>query len=126
REPPFSAPSQLACAAATTRSTAGVHKDMAHKVFRRTVSTGVALASAGALALTPVSVTPEASAVAEKPRAVSVDVMPAGLVQDLQLIGAGATAAVEQSVDALVRKVPDLWWTVEEQWPDADLTHWNY
>jgi len=52
--------------------------------------------------------------------------MPAGLFQGLQLIGNGARAAVEQSIDGLVRKVPDIWWTVEEQWPDAALTHWNY
>jgi hypothetical protein len=99
---------------------------MAYKVFRQTLSTGVVLASAGAIALTPVTVTPEIRAVVDIPRVVSTDVMPAGLVQDLQLIGNGARAAVEQSVDALTRKIPDLWWTVHEQWPDADLLHWNY
>lgn len=99
---------------------------MANKVFRQTLTTGVVLASAGAIALTPVTVTPEIRAVADTPRVVTTDVMPAGLFQDLQLIGNGARAAVEQSIDGLVRKVPDIWWTVEEQWPDADLTHWNY
>ncbi|WNG82528.1 hypothetical protein C6A86_002145 [Mycobacterium sp. ITM-2016-00316] len=99
---------------------------MANKVFRQTLTTGVVLASAGAIALTPVTVTPEIRAIADTPRVVSTDVMPAGLFQDLQLIGNGARAAVEQSIDGLVRKVPDIWWTVEEQWPDADLTHWNY
>lgn len=99
---------------------------MANKVFRQTLSTGVVLASAGAIALTPVTVTPEIRAVVDTPRVVTTDVMPAGLVQDLQLIGNGARAAVEQSVDALTRKIPDLWWTVHEQWPDADLLHWNY
>ncbi len=99
---------------------------MANKVFRQTLTTGVVLASAGAIALSPVTVTPEIRAVADTPRVVTTDVMPAGLFQDLQLIGNGARAAVEQSIDGLVRKVPDIWWTVEEQWPDADLTHWNY
>ncbi len=99
---------------------------MANKVFRQTLTTGVVLASAGAIALTPVTVTPEIRTVADTPRVVTTDVMPAGLFQDLQLIGNGARAAVEQSIDGLVRKVPDIWWTVEEQWPDADLTHWNY
>ncbi|MDZ7883101.1 MAG: hypothetical protein U5N53_09380 [Mycobacterium sp.] len=99
---------------------------MANKVFRQTLTTGVVLASAGAIALTPVTVTPDIRAVADTPRVVTTDVMPAGLFQDLQLIGNGARAAVEQSIDGLVRKVPDIWWTVEEQWPDADLTHWNY
>ena len=99
---------------------------MANKVFRQTLTTGVVLAGAGAIALTPVTVTPQIRAVADTPRVVSTDVMPAGLFQDLQLIGNGARAAVEQSIDGLVRKVPDIWWTVEEQWPDADLTHWNY
>ncbi|KRD05792.1 hypothetical protein ASE48_16660 [Mycobacterium sp. Root265] len=99
---------------------------MANKVFRQTLTAGVVLASAGAIALTPVTVTPEIRAVVDTPRVVTTDVMPAGLVQDLQLIGNGARAAVEQSVDALTRKIPDLWWTVHEQWPDADLLHWNY
>ena len=99
---------------------------MANKVFRQTLTTGVVLAGAGAIALTPVTVTPQIRAVADTPRVVSTEVMPAGLFQDLQLIGNGARAAVEQSIDGLVRKVPDIWWTVEEQWPDADLTHWNY
>ena len=99
---------------------------MANKVFRQTLTTGVVLASAGAIALTPVTVTPGIRAVVDTPRVVTTDVMPAGLVQDLQLIGSGARAAVEQSVDALTRKIPDLWWTVHEQWPDADLLHWNY
>jgi len=99
---------------------------MANKVFRQTLTTGVVLAGAGAIALTPVTVTPQIRAVADTPRVVSTDVMPAGLFRDLQLIGNGARAAVEQSIDGLVRKVPDIWWTVEEQWPDADLTHWNY
>lgn len=99
---------------------------MANKVFRQTLTAGVVLASAGAIALTPVTVTPEIRAVVDTPRIVTTDVMPAGLVQDLRLIGNGARAAVEQSVDALTRKIPDLWWTVHEQWPDADLLHWNY
>lgn len=99
---------------------------MANNVFRQTLSTGVVLASAGAIALTPVTVAPEIRAVIDTPRAVTTDVMPAGLFQDLQLVGNGARAAVEQSVDALTRKIPDLWWTVHEQWPDADLLHWNY
>jgi hypothetical protein len=99
---------------------------MANKVFRQTLTTGVALASAGAIALTPVTVIPESRAVADSPRVVTAAVMPAGLLQDLQLVGNGARAAVEQSADALTRKIPDLWWTVHEQWPDADLLHWNY
>ncbi|MDZ7885547.1 MAG: hypothetical protein U5N53_22815 [Mycobacterium sp.] len=99
---------------------------MANKVFRQTLTTGVVLAGAGAIALSTVTVTPEIRAVADTPRVVTTDVLPAGLFQDLQLIGNGARAAVEQSIDGLVRKVPDIWWTVEEQWPDADLTHWNY
>lgn len=99
---------------------------MANKVFRQTLTTGVVLASAGAIALTPVAMTPEVKAVVDTPRVVTTEVMPAGLIQDLQLIANGARAAVGQSVDGLVRKVPDIWWTVEEQWPDADLTHWNY
>ena len=99
---------------------------MANNVFRQTLTAGVVLASAGAIALTPVTVTPELRAVVDTPRVVTADVMPAGLLQDLQLIGNGARAAVEQSVDALTRKIPDLWWTVHEQWPDADLLHWNY
>ena len=99
---------------------------MSNKVFRQTLTTGVVLASAGAIALTPVTVTPEIRAVVDTPRVVTTDVMPAGLFQDLQLVGNGARAAVEQSVDALTRKIPDLWWTVHEQWPDADLLHWNY
>lgn len=99
---------------------------MANKVFRQTLTAGVVLASAGAIALTPVTVTPELRAIVDTPRVVTTDVTPAGLFQDLQLIGNGARAAVEQSVDALTRKIPDLWWTVHEQWPDADLLHWNY
>lgn len=99
---------------------------MANNVFRQTLTAGVVLASTGAIALAPVTVTPELRAVVDTPRVVTTDVMPAGLVQDLQLIGNGARAAVEQSVDALTRKIPDLWWTVHEQWPDADLLHWNY
>lgn len=99
---------------------------MANKVFRQTLTTGVVLACAGAIALTSVTMTPEVKAVVDTPRVVTTEVMPAGLIQDLQLIANGARAAVGQSVDGLVRKVPDIWWTVEEQWPDADLTHWNY
>lgn len=99
---------------------------MANNVFRQTLTAGVVLASAGAIALAPVTVTPDARAVVDTPRVVSTAVMPAGLVQDLQLIGTGARSAVEQSMDALTRKIPDLWWTVHEQWPDADLLHWNY
>jgi hypothetical protein len=99
---------------------------MAYSVFRQTFTAGVVLASAGAIALTPVTITPEVKAVVDIPRAVTTEVMPAGLVQDLQLIANGARAAIGQSVDGLVRKVPDIWWTVEEQWPDAELTHWNY
>lgn len=99
---------------------------MANKVFRQTLTSGVAFAGAGVIALTPVTVTPEVKAVPDTLRVVSAEVMPAGLVQDLQLIGSGAAAAVQQSVDALTRKIPDLWWTVHEHWPDADLLHWNY
>lgn len=99
---------------------------MANKVFRQTFTAGVVLAGAGAIALTPVTVTPEVRAVIDTPRVVNTQVMPAGLVQDLQLVADGARAAFEQSADALTRKVPDLWWTVHAQWPDADLLHWNY
>ncbi|WP_304114925.1 hypothetical protein [Mycolicibacterium bacteremicum] len=99
---------------------------MANKVFRQTLSTGVALASAGAIALTPVTVAPEVTAVLEAPRVLSAEVLPTGLVQDLQLVASGAQAALGQSYDALTRKIPDLWWTVHEHWPDADLLHWNY
>ena len=99
---------------------------MANKVFRQALTAGVVLASAGAIALTPVTVTPELRPVVDTPRVVSIDVMPAGFFQDLQLIGDGARAAAAQSADALTRKIPELWWTVHEQWPDADLLHWNY
>ncbi|GAA2541390.1 hypothetical protein [Mycolicibacterium diernhoferi] len=99
---------------------------MANKVFRQTINTGVALASAGAIALTPVMITPQAQPMIDTPRVVTAEVMPAGFVQDLRLIADGARAAVEQSVDGLTRKAPDLWWTVHEHWPDADLLHWNY
>lgn len=99
---------------------------MAYNVFRQTLTAGVVLASAGAIALTPVTVTPELREVIDTPRVVTTEVLAAGLFQDLQLIGDGARAAVGQSVDALTRKIPDLWWTVHEQWPDADLLHWNY
>ncbi|MGU3502567.1 hypothetical protein [Mycobacterium sp. C31M] len=99
---------------------------MANKVFRQTLSTGVALAGAGAIALTPVTVAPQIQAVVEAPRVVTTEVMPAGLIQDLQLIASGAQAALGQSYDALTRKIPDLWWTVHENWPDEDLLPWNY
>ena len=99
---------------------------MAHKVLRQTLSTGVALASAGAIALTPVTVAPQFQAVVEAPRVVTTEVMPAGLIQDLQLIASGAQAALGQSYDALTRKIPDLWWTVHANWPDEDLLPWNY
>lgn len=56
---------------------------MANKVFRQTLTTGVVLASAGAIALTPVSMTPEVKAVIDTPRVVTTEVMPAGLIQDL-------------------------------------------
>ncbi|WP_395308642.1 hypothetical protein V4U86_25495 [Mycobacterium sp. AMU20-3851] len=99
---------------------------MANKVFRQAFSTGVALAGAGAIALSPVTITPDIHAVVDTPRVVTMDVAPAGLFHDLRSIADGARAAVGQSVDAVTRKAPDLWWTVHEHWPDPELTHWNY
>ncbi len=99
---------------------------MANKVFRQTINTGVSLASAGAIALTPLTIAPQAHSMIATPRVVTAEVMPAGFFQDLRLIADGASAAVGQSVDGLTRKAPDLWWTVHEHWPDADLLHWNY
>ncbi|MDZ7884083.1 MAG: hypothetical protein U5N53_14775 [Mycobacterium sp.] len=48
---------------------------MANKVFRQTLTTGVVLAGAGAIALSTVTVTPEIRAVADTPRVVTTDVL---------------------------------------------------
>lgn len=101
---------------------------MADKVFRRSLTAGVALAGAGVIALGSVAVLPDDEIVvaAVAPRVVSVEVEHVNFAEYAQILAAGATAALEQSADGLFRKAPELWATVSAGWPDADLTHWNY
>ncbi|MGV0806297.1 hypothetical protein [Mycolicibacterium setense] len=99
---------------------------MAGRVFRRSVTAGVALAGAGAISLASVAALPGDDIAVAGPRSVSVDVQSVAFAEYAEILAAGASAALQQSADALLVKVPDLWWTVHANWPDADLTHWNY
>ncbi|MHC9291304.1 hypothetical protein ACRCUN_02500 [Mycobacterium sp. LTG2003] len=101
---------------------------MADKGFRRSLTAGVALAGAGVISLGSVAALPDTNVeiAAVAPRVVSAEVQHVNFAEYAQILAAGATAALEQSGDALFRKVPELWQTVQGTWPDADLTHWNY
>lgn len=101
---------------------------MADKGFRRSLTAGVALAGAGVISLGSIAALPDTDVeiAAVAPRVVSADVQHVNFAEYAQILAAGATAALEQSGDALFRKVPELWQTVQATWPDADLTHWNY
>lgn len=101
---------------------------MADKGFRRSLTAGVALAGAGVISLGSVAALPDTNVeiAAVAPRVVSTEVQHVNFAEYAQILAAGATEALELSGDALFRKVPELWQTVQATWPDADLTHWNY
>ncbi len=110
---------------------------MAHKVFHRPLTVGVALAGAGAIALSTLPVlpthhalaAPRAATVVEPvavPRVVTTEVEYASLVQSLELLISGAAGAVGQSFAAFTTQMPALFRQVQEQWADPDLTPWNH
>ncbi|MCV7287506.1 hypothetical protein H7J87_19470 [Mycolicibacterium wolinskyi] len=101
---------------------------MADKGFRRSLTAGVALAGAGVISLGSIAALPDTDVeiAAVAPRVVSTEVQHVNFAEYAQILAAGATEALELSGDALFRKVPELWQTVQATWPDADLTHWNY
>ncbi|MGV0811155.1 hypothetical protein ABQF34_04290 [Mycolicibacterium boenickei] len=99
---------------------------MADNAFRKSMAAAAALAGAGAISLASVAALPDDEVVIAAPRTVSVDVQSVAFAEYAEILAAGATAALQQSADGLLVKVPELWWTVHANWPDADLTHWNY
>lgn len=109
---------------------------MAHRVFRQSLTAGVALAGAGAIAFStlPVLSTHEA-AVAQAatvvqpvvpPHVVTAEVEYASLVQSLEILLGGAAGAVGQSFTAFSTQMPAIFRQVQEQWADPDLTPWNH
>ncbi len=98
---------------------------MEYNAFRRSVSTGLALVGAGAISFATVAAMP-AQQVATATGGVSAEVRPVALAGYAQTLAAGAVATIQQSLDGLLNDAPALWNQVTAQWPDADLTHWNY
>ena len=106
---------------------------MAYNRFHRSMTAGVALVGAGAIAFAPLPVLPTEVVVAAPPapqvftpRVVSTEVVPAGLISSLQILVNGAGAAVTESVDAFQNDVPAIFDQVVAQWPDINLTPWNH
>jgi hypothetical protein len=99
---------------------------MAYNAIRSSLSAGVAIVGASAIAWSAVAVVPANEPVVVAHRVVTATVTPAGLASSLQLLSEAAAATVQQSVDGLVTKLPALWNQVDAQWADVELTHWNY
>ncbi|MDA2891471.1 hypothetical protein PDG61_11165 [Mycolicibacterium sp. BiH015] len=109
---------------------------MAHSVFHRSITAGVALAGAGAIAFSTLPVLPNhevavarAAAVvqpAAAPRVLTAEVEYASLVQSLEILLSGAAGAVGQSFAAFSTQMPAIFRQVQEQWADPDLTPWNH
>ncbi|MGE0216753.1 hypothetical protein [Mycolicibacterium sp.] len=106
---------------------------MAHRVFHRPLTAGVALVGAGALALSAVSVVPDATTEAlaaqvrtAAPRAVSTEVEHAALVRYLEILATGAAATVAESLATFTTDIPALFQQIAAQWADPDLTPWNH
>lgn len=109
---------------------------MAHRVFRRSVTAGIAVAGAGAIAFSTLPVLPSDHAMAAPraavihaeplPRVVSTEVEYVALVHTLELLVAGAAAAIEESFGAFSDQMPALFRQVQAQWADPALTPWNH
>jgi hypothetical protein len=108
---------------------------MAYNGIHRSVTAGVALAGAGAIAFATlpvlpadeiVAAPPALSAPAAAPRVVTTEIDPVVFAQALEILANGALAAVQQSVDGLTVDVPAIWNQIVEQWPDVNLTPWNH
>lgn len=109
---------------------------MAHRVFRRSVTAGIAFAGAGAIAFSTVPVLPSEHVIAAPraavthaeplPRVVTTEVEYVALVRSLELLVAGAAAAIEESLGAFSDQMPALFRQVQAQWADPALTPWNH
>lgn len=109
---------------------------MAHSMFRQSLTAGVALAGAGAIAFSTLPVLPTHEAAVARaatvvqpvvpPRVVTAEVEYASLVQSLEILLGGAAGAVGQSFAAFSTQMPAIFRQVQEQWADPDLTPWNH
>ncbi|PRC44523.1 hypothetical protein C6A85_99825, partial [Mycobacterium sp. ITM-2017-0098] len=115
---------------------------MAHKVFHRSLTAGIAFAGAGAIAFSTLPVLPSDVAVAS-PRATAVvqpvsvspavmtEVQLASLVQSLQILVDGAVGTLSQTLAAFTTQIPALFDYVGigvegGPWADPDLLPWNH
>lgn len=111
---------------------------MAYKAFHQSVAAGVALAGAGAIVLSSISVLPRDQAVANPAvagadfyaapahRVVTAEVQNAALFTALQLLATGAVGAIKESLGTFTDDIPALYAQIGigvpgAQWEDPDL-----
>ena len=110
---------------------------MAPKVFRRSLTAGIAFAGAGAIAFSTLPVLPADHATVPRaavtyadpvatPRMVTTEIEYVALVSSLEILVSGATAAFEESFGAFSNQMPALFRQVQAQWADPALTPWNH
>lgn len=116
---------------------------MAYKMFHRSITAGIALAGAGAIAFSAVPVLPANDVViarhavaadfytAPAHRVVTTEIQNVALLRHLEILGAGAVAAVKESFGTFSDDIPALWnqlgISVEGgQWEDPDLLRLNW
>lgn len=115
---------------------------MAHRVFHRSLTAGVALVGAGAIAFSTMPVLPSQEIAAAPrmvtaqvqqftPRVVTAEVDNVAFVRYLEILGAGAGAALKESFSTWNTEIPALFDQVGigvegAQWEDPDLLRWNH
>ncbi len=114
---------------------------MVCKAFQRSVNVGLALAGAGAITMSSVSALPStevsipASAAMEQqqtaPRVVATEVEYVALTHYLEILGAGAVAAVQESLGTFNDDIPAIFDQIGMgqpggQWEEFDLLRWNH
>ena len=115
---------------------------MAHRVFHRSLTAGVALVGAGAIAFSTMPVLPSQETAAAPsavtaqvqqftPRVVTAEVDTVAFVRYLEILGAGASAALKESFSTWNTDIPALFDQVGigvegAQWEDPDLLRWNH
>ncbi|CAN5372826.1 hypothetical protein BH11ACT6_BH11ACT6_37550 [soil metagenome] len=106
---------------------------MAYNSFRRSLTAGVALVGAGAIAFAAVPapladevVVAAPAAFVATPRVVTTEVDPVVLATALQALATGAVASIEQSITAYGDDLPAMWDRVAANWADTEYLTLNY
>lgn len=105
---------------------------MAYNRFHRSLTAGVALVGAGAIAFAPVpppladEVVAAPPAYVATPRVVTTEVDPVVFATALQLLANGAIGSIQESLGTFTDEIPAMWNQVVATWADPNALALNY